>query len=91
MKRLERERRRNRTTMRSLRLLSSKSSRTYEITGRFPTGSRAFGTSCHYKRVEIIKNKKQSKKEKEEQETVMIVEIGTECLAGGKLARKGHK
>ena len=44
----EEEERRNRTTMMSLRLLSSRSSRTQEMTGRFATGSRALGTSCNW-------------------------------------------
>lgn len=53
--------RRNRTTMISLRLLSSKSSSTYEITGLFATGSKAFGTSCHYLRT--VRNQRTRRRE----------------------------
>lgn len=42
--------------MRSLRLLCSNSSRTYERTGRFATGSSGFGTSCIQKTIADCRN-----------------------------------
>lgn len=53
--------------MRSLILLSSNCSNTYERTGRLATGSRAFGTSCNQKpkkkKKDFVKQKQIKKRE----------------------------